>query len=60
MTGGIIATAFHRLAGRTILPLYFMNGKDAVIPKDTEITAYTKGEIKLDLAKILAKQGNQK
>jgi hypothetical protein len=22
MTGGIVATAFHRLAGRTILPLY--------------------------------------
>jgi hypothetical protein len=37
-----------------------MNGKDAVIPKDAEITAYTNGEIKLDLAKILAEQGNQK
>jgi hypothetical protein len=31
-----------------------------VIPKDAEITAYTNGEIKLDLAKILAEQGNQK
>jgi hypothetical protein len=37
-----------------------MHGKDAVIPKDSEITAYTNGEVKLDRAKILAKQPSQK
>ena len=39
-------------------PFFFMHGKDATIPKDTEITAYTNGEIKLDRAKILGKAGN--
>jgi hypothetical protein len=30
----------------------FMHGKDVTIPKGTEITAYTNGEIKLDAAKF--------
>jgi hypothetical protein len=34
----------------------FMHGKDITIPKGTEVTAYTNGEIKLDPAKFVAKQ----
>ncbi|MCC6394514.1 MAG: hypothetical protein IT167_28215 [Bryobacterales bacterium] len=46
MTGGIVATAI-------VLPVaapffLFMHGKDTVIPKGTEITAYVNGEIALE------------
>lgn len=58
MTGGIVATAFIVWPAAPFF--LFMHGKDAVIPKDTEITAYTNGEVKLDRAKILAKQPSQK
>jgi hypothetical protein len=58
MTAGIVATA---IIVWPAAPFFlFMHGKDATIPKDTEITAYTNGEIKLDREKILAKQGQQK
>ena len=58
MTAGIVATA---LIVWPAAPFFlFMHGKDATIPKDTEITAYTNGEIKLDREKLLAKQGAQK
>jgi hypothetical protein len=35
----------------------FMHGKDTTIPKGTEITAYTNGEIKLDAAKFASGEG---
>jgi hypothetical protein len=58
MTAGIVATA---LIVWPAAPFFlFMHGKDATIPKDTEITAYTNGEIKLDKEKLLAKQGSSK
>lgn len=34
----------------------FMHGKDTVIPKGTEITAYVNGQVKLDRVKLIAKQ----
>ncbi len=58
MTAGIVATAFIVWPAAPFF--LFMHGKDAAIPKDTEITAYTDGEIKLDKEKLLAKQGAQK
>lgn len=46
MTAGIVVTA---LVVWPAAPFFlFMHGKDTVIPKDTEITAYVNGEIKLD------------
>jgi hypothetical protein len=53
MTGAIVATA---LVVWPAAPFFlFMHGKDTVIPKDTEITAYVNGEIKLDRAKFALK-----
>jgi hypothetical protein len=53
MTGGIVATA---LIVWPAAPFFlFMHGKDTVIPKDTEITAYVNGEVKLDRQKLPAK-----
>lgn len=46
MTGGIVATAIVFFPAA---PLFlFMHGKDITIPKGTEITAYTNGDIPLD------------
>jgi len=53
MTGGIVVTA---LIVWPAAPFFlFMHGKDTVIPRDTEITAYVNGEIKLDRQKLPAK-----
>jgi hypothetical protein len=53
MTAGIVATA---LVVWPAAPFFlFMHGKDTVIPKDTEITAYVNGEVKLDRQKLAAK-----
>jgi hypothetical protein len=54
MTGAIVATS---LVVWPAAPFFlFMHGKDSTIPKDTEITAYVNGEIKLDRQKLLVKQ----
>lgn len=54
MTGAMVATA---VVVWPAAPLFlFMHGKDTTIPKGTEITAYTDGELKLDRKKIAAKQ----
>jgi hypothetical protein len=46
MTGAMVATA---IVVWPAAPFFlFMHGKDTVIPKGTEITAYVNGEIKLD------------
>jgi len=56
MTGAIVATS---LIFFPAAPFFlFMHGKDISIPKGTELTAYTNGEIKLDQAKFVAKQSN--
>lgn len=48
MTGAIVATAIVFFPAA---PLFlFIHGKDVVIPKGTEITAYVNGEIVLDRA----------
>lgn len=53
MTGAMVATA---LVAWPAAPFFlFMHGKDTTIPKDTEITAYVNGDIKLDGAKFAAK-----
>lgn len=50
MTGAIVATS---LVFFPAAPFFlFMHGKDTTIPKGTEMTAYTNGEIKLDPAKF--------
>jgi hypothetical protein len=54
MAGAMVATA---IVVWPAAPLFlFMHGKDTTIPKGTEITAYTDGEVKLDRRKISAKQ----
>jgi hypothetical protein len=54
MTAGIVVTA---LVVWPAAPFFlFMHGKDTVIPKGTEITAYTNAEITLDRQKLAAKQ----
>jgi hypothetical protein len=53
MTAGIVATA---LIVWPAAPFFlFMHGKDVVIPKGTEITAYVNGDVKLDKLKLTAK-----
>ena len=52
MTTGIAVTA---LVVWPAAPFFlFMHGKDTVIPKGTEITAYVNGEVKLDRQKFAA------
>jgi hypothetical protein len=54
MVGGMVATA---IVVWPAAPFFlFMHGKDTTIPKGTEITAYTNGEIKLDSARFVAPQ----
>jgi len=54
MTGAIVATS---LVFFPAAPFFlFMHGKDITIPKGTEITAYSNGEIKLDPEKFAVKQ----
>jgi hypothetical protein len=52
MTGGMVATAIVFFPAAPFF--LFMHGKDVTIPKGTEITAYTDGEIKLDRQKLAA------
>ena len=54
MTGGMVASAIVFFPAAPFF--LFMHGKDTTIPKGTEITAYTNGEIKLDRRKLIAKQ----
>jgi hypothetical protein len=50
MTGAMVATAVVFFPAA---PLFlFMHGKDTVIPKGTEITAYVNGDIKLEREKF--------
>ena len=54
MTGAIVATS---LVFFPAAPFFlFMHGKDITIPKGTEITADTNGEIKLEAAKFTNKE----
>ena len=54
MTGAIVATSIVFFPAA---PLFlFMHGKDITIPKGTEITAYTNGDMKLQLAKFQPNQ----
>ena len=50
MTGGMVATAIVFFPAAPFF--LFMHGKDTVIPKGTEITAYVDGEIKLNREKL--------
>jgi hypothetical protein len=50
MAGGMVAAAIVFFPAAPFF--LFMHGKDITIPKGTEITAYTNGEIKLDAAKF--------
>jgi hypothetical protein len=53
MTGAIVATA---IVAWPAAPFFlFMHGKDTMMPKGTEITAYVDGEIKLDGEKFRGK-----
>jgi hypothetical protein len=55
MTAAIVATS---LIFFPAAPLFlFVHGKDITIPKGTELTAYTNGDIKLDPAKFGGVQG---
>jgi hypothetical protein len=50
MVGGMVATS---LVFFPAAPFFlFMHGKDITIPKGTEVTAYTNGDMKLDIAKF--------
>jgi hypothetical protein len=52
MVGGMVATGLVFLPAA---PLFlFVPGKNAVIPKGTEITAYVNGDVSLDAAKLPA------
>ena len=56
MTGAMVATSVVFFPAA---PLFlFMHGKDITIPKGTEITAYTNGDISLDPTKFGAKPTN--
>jgi hypothetical protein len=52
MTGAMVATSIVFFPAA---PLFlFMHGKEVVIPKGTEITAFVQGDMKLDMAKMVA------
>ena len=54
MTGAIVATSIVFFPAA---PLFlFMHGKDLVIPKGTEITAYISGDTRLTMAKFTASE----
>lgn len=54
MTGAIVATSLVLLPAAPFF--LFMHGKDVTIPKGTELTAYSNGEIKLDQTRFVANQ----
>ena len=50
MTGAMVATSIVFFPAA---PLFlFMHGKEVVIPKGTEITAFVQGDMRLDMAKM--------
>jgi hypothetical protein len=52
MTGAMVATSIVFFPAA---PLFlFMHGKEITIPKGTEITAFVQGDMKLDMAKMVA------
>ena len=52
MTGAMVATSIVFFPAA---PLFlFMHGKEVTIPKGTEITAFVQGDMKLDMAKMVA------
>jgi len=53
MTGAIVATSIVFFPAAPFF--LFMHGKDVTIPKGTEITAYTNGEVKLSREKFNAR-----
>lgn len=56
MTGAIVATSIVFFPAA---PLFlFVHGKDITIPKGTEITAYTDGDMTLDMARFSPTGGN--
>src|SRR6266566_4571683 len=50
MAGGMVATSLIVWPAAPVFLL--MHGKDVTIPKETEVTAYISGDVKLDLAKF--------
>jgi len=50
MAGGMVATSLIVWPAAPVFLL--MHGKDVTIPKDTEVTAYISGDVKLDPAKF--------
>ena len=50
MAGGMVATSLIVWPAAPVFLL--MHGKDVTIPKDTEVTAYISGDVKLDAAKF--------
>lgn len=51
MTGAMVATG---IVFFPVAPLFlFMHGKDMVVPKGTEVTAFVQGDMKLDMAKFM-------
>jgi hypothetical protein len=56
MVGGMVATSIVFFPAAPFF--LFMHGKDVTIPKGTEITAYTNGEVKLDPAKFVTAEAS--
>ncbi len=52
MTGAIVATSIVFFPAAPLFLL--MHGKDITIPKGTEVTAFVQGDMRLDLAKMVA------
>ena len=52
MTAGMVGTAIVFFPAAPLL--LFIHGKDITIPKGTEITAFVAGDMKLDMAKMVA------
>ena len=50
MTAGMVGTAIVFFPAAPLL--LFIHGKDITIPKGTEITAFTRGDMKLEMAKF--------
>ncbi len=52
MTAGMVGTAIVFFPAAPLL--LFVHGKDITIPKGTEVTAFVAGDMKLDMAKMVA------
>jgi hypothetical protein len=52
MTAGMVGTALVFFPAAPLL--LFVHGKDITIPKGTEVTAFVAGDMKLDMAKMVA------